>query len=225
MTKILKETKDHDKARHVICAFTLDRARRRYAGHEIPVTDLDEKLTAETIYDLTSDLELDTRLCLLTSAIGDLVAGTRPFEDRARHLVDVPRLLRAHVEDLAKIPEHCKQRKKNGGKRAGGPIVSDGFIDPSDILLGDAAFDRAFRRRAGENLEITKDDIDGTFALIRQLMTGIDWIVLIIVTAKAIVEESDGLPQEDVMTQLEGLIRKIVVESDTMNLTFDGRMN
>jgi hypothetical protein len=92
-------------------------------------------------------------------------------------------------------------------------------------LLGDAAFDRAFRRRAGEDLEITEDDLDGTFALIRQLMTGIDWIVLIIVTAKAIVEESDGLPQEDVMTQLEGLIRKIVVESDTMNLTFDGRMN
>ena len=101
----------------------------------------------------------------------------------------------------------------------------DGFIDPSDILLGDAAFDRAFRRRAGEDLEITEDDLDGTFALIRQLMTGIDWIVLIIVTAKAIVEESDGLPQEGVMTQLEGLIQKIVVESDTMNLTYDGPMN
>lgn len=211
--------------RREICTETLKRARRRYAGGEVPITCLDEELTGETIYDLTCDFDRDTRLCLLTSTIGNLVTAIRPFEDRTHALIDIPRLLRKHVKDLAKNQEYCQQPLKNAGRGGGRPNVRDGFLDPSNISLADVAFDRAFRRRAGEYLEITKDDLDGTFALIHHLMTDIDCVVLIVVTAKAIVEEYDGHPPEGVMTQIDNLLRKLVVASDSMNLSYDGPMN
>jgi len=225
MTKITRNTENHEEAGYAMYALTLERARRRYAGEELPVTCLDEELTGETIYNITCDFDGARRLGILTSSIGSFVASIRPFEDRTQALVDVPRLLREQVKEIAKIPECCKRPIKNGDSRAGALDVSDAFVELSDGSRSDTAFDRAFRRRAGEDLEITMADLEGTLALIHQLMIDIEVIVLIVVTAKAIVEEYDGVPPDGVLVEIESLIRKLVTESDLMKLSYDGPMN
>jgi hypothetical protein len=144
-----EKAKNHRKAQSLMSVKALQRARRRYGGEELPVTCFDEELTGETIYNITCDFERGRRLSLLASAIGSLVAVARPFEDRTQHMIDIPRLLRKHVKDIATIPEYCKRPIKNGGSGVAGLNVCGGFIDPSDISLADAAFDRALRRRAG----------------------------------------------------------------------------
>ena len=115
-------------------------------------------------------------------------------------------------------------RKKNGGLILSQEEYYGTIIDLSDLEAPDLAFDRALRRRAGECLQVTPEDVNGTCVLLRQLMTEVELVVLVCVTAQAIVEEYNGKPPNEALQELEVWIRALVVSMDRMP-TGDGLMN
>ena len=117
-------------------------------------------------------------------------------------------------------------------ERRGWIVVGVGKNEQADLVpefanfvLADETFGRALRRYTGENLEVTDEDQLGTLALIQQLMTDIDYALLIDMTANAIVEEYDGPPPDGVFGEFERLVRRTISETDLMDGRFDGPMN
>jgi hypothetical protein len=225
MPKITRNTENHEEACTALCAFALERARRRYAGEEVPVTSDDKRWTTFMILIPTYYLDRDTRLNLLMSVLGNVVSGIRPTKARERTLDEILRLLRESVDDAVKKGGYRNRPKKievevekhiNAGRCP---------FDPYDFVLADETLGRALRRYTGENLEVTDEDLHGTLALIQQVMTDIDYALLIDMTANAIVEEYDGPPPDGVFGEFERLIREIIVQSDAMNGGFNGPLN
>jgi hypothetical protein len=112
--------------------------------------------------------------------------------------------------------------RKNGGvndvEYCGGDIIQN------DFETTERAFDRALRRRAGDCLQITTGDLNATYSLVRQLMTGVDLVVLVCVIVEAIVEEYGGQPPDEVLNGLQDLIRNIIAAIDWMSAS-DGLMH
>ena len=225
MTAMIKNEEDVKRPYERIFAETLERARRRCDGEVLPITSDDEHWTRVMISVVTYYLDRSTRLSLLTSVIGNALAGMRPTKVRERALDDVLRLLRKHVNGAVKAGEYRNRPKKievNVERRLN---EGCGMFDPYDVFLADETFDRAVRRGAGENLEVTDEDLRGTIALIQQLMTDIDYDLLIDMTANAIVEEYDGLPPNGVFWEFKRLVRRTISGGDLMNGSFGGTIH
>jgi len=225
MTKITRNTENHEEAGYAMYALTLERARRRYAGEEVPVTSDDKRWTTFMISIPTYYLDRDTRLNLLMSVLGNVVSGIRPTKARERTLDEILRLLREYVDDAVKKGGYRNRPKKIEVEVEKHIKAGRCPFDPYDFVLADETFGRALRRYTGENLEVTDEDQLGTLALIQQLMTDIDYALLIDMTANAIVEEYDGPPPDGVFREFERLIREIIVQSDAMNGGFNGPLN
>jgi len=223
MTEIPKETKNHNEACTALCELTLERARRRYAGEEVPVTSDDKYWTMVMISIPTYYLDRNTRLNVLMSVIGNMLAGIRPTKVRSQAFEQVLRLLREYVDDAVKKGGYRNRPKKIEIKVERGKNGGRGALDPYDFALADETFDRALRRCTGEDLEVTDEDLHGTLALIQQLMTDIDYVLLIGMMANAIVEEYDGPPPNAVFCEFRRLVRRTISESDLMNGRSMGR--
>ncbi len=88
------------------------------------------------------------------------------------------------------------------------------IVDPEDVALADAAFERTHRRRAGENIDVTEADLTGTLCLIHQLIQGLDYKLLIDVLSNSVTEEYGGPVPEELFTEFERIIRKTMIASD-----------
>jgi len=225
MTEMRKGIKNDHEACCVFCAFALERARRRYAGEDVPVTPDDKDWTRVMISIPTHYLDRDTRLSLLAAAIGNMLAGIRPTKVRSQAFEEVFLLLRKNVDESVKKGGYRDRPRTIEIKMERGVNGGRGALDPYDFALADETLDRALRRCTGEDLEVTDEDLHGTLALIDQLMTDIDYALLIGVTANAIVEEYNGPPPDGVFGEFERLIREIIVQSDAMNGGFNGPLN
>lgn len=224
MSNRSKELKDQYVFCGVNCGKILERARRRIAGSPLPVTRCDEEQTATTIYAITCDFDRKMRLELLAGVIGGLISRIPSAEERAEVLECTFGVVRDYVSNAAKKKTKCRPAKKNGGLILPQDEYYGTYIDLSDFEALDLAFDRALRRRAGECLQITPEDVNGTYVLLRQLMTGVELIVLVSVIAQAIVDEYNGESPNEALRGLEDQIRAIVVGIDRMS-TCDGLMN
>lgn len=225
MTLSRENIEDGKKPNGTRFAETLERARRRYDGEVILVTDSDEYWTACMIWLATYDFDRNARFSLLMSVIGNTLASIRPIASRKKAYRHVLNLLRKYVDDAARDGDYRTRPKKNEAKVAARVNLSCGAFYLDDFTLADAAFERALRRRLGEEIDATVEDLRGTVALIHQLMTDIDYIVLIEMTANAIVEECDGPPPKAVFAEVKRIISSGIKESDLIHRSYDGPLN
>ena len=224
MTKSSEVLQSRYVFRGVNCAEILEKARRRIAGIQIPVTRHDEEQTATTIYAISYDFDRQMRLELLSAVIAGLISGIRSTQERAKVLDCTFGVIRDYLSNSAKEKTKCRPAKKNAGVILSQEEYYGTIIDLSDLEAPDLAFDRALRRRAGECLQVTPEDVNGTSVLLRQLMTEVELVVLVCVTAQAIVEEYNGKPPNEALQELEVWIRALVDCMDRMP-TGDGLMN
>lgn len=215
---------DRHVFRGVNCGKILERARRRYTGEFVPVTRQDEEQTATTIYAITFDLDRQMRLELLAAVISGLISNIPSAGERAWVLECTLDHIRGYLRDAARKQTHFRPAKKNAGLIDRHEKYCGPYIHPRDVQATDVVFDRALRRRAGECLKITAEDLNGTYALLLQLMTEVDLIVLVSVTAQAIFEEYNGHPPEEALSDLEGFMRNLMESMDWMS-TGDGLMH
>jgi len=230
MTIVVRKIKDHDKPHRPICAENLERARRRNSGHEIPLTPRDQEWTAVTIYDITCDLPPTTRLSLLVSAVGTMLAGIHPLgdrtlEDRKQEFDEFLRLVRERVEHPFQCRENRRVAKKSKNDKASELRLDWIVCKPFDIAIADAAFDRAFRRRSGEELVVTDKDVEGTFSVIIELMKGRDLIFLINMIGDLIAKEYEGIALDRAFIELERLILGMFEVTDMIFAPIDRPIN
>lgn len=204
MSNKSNEHNEHFVFRGLNCAKVLEKARRRITGMSLPVTRRDEELTATTIYAITYDFDRTLRLELLSAVLGGLISLIPSEEERLEALECALGHFRDRVSDFDEECLDDRPAKKNGGSA---DINFFGtHIIRNDVEAQDRAFDRALRRRAGECLQITIDDVNATYYLLRELMTEIDLIVLVCVIAHLIAEEYGGQPPSNVLEKLEKMI-------------------
>ncbi len=230
MTIVVRKIKDHDKPHRPICAENLERARRRNAGHEVPLTRRDQEWAAVTIYDITCDLPLTTRLSLLVSAVGTMLAGIHPLgdrtsEDRKQEFDEFLRLVREQVEHPFRGRENRRAAKKSKNDKASELSLDWIVCNPYDIAVADAAFDRAFRRRSGEELVVTDKDVEGTFSLIIELIKGRELIFLINMIGDLIAKEYQGIALDHAFIELERLILGMFEVNDMIFAPTDRPIN
>ncbi len=208
--------------RGVNCAEVLETARQRIAGSPLPVTLRDERRTATTIHAITYDFDREFRLDLLSGVLAGLIFGIPSEQERVEVLECTFALIRDGVRETGEGHVDCQPMRKNGGvndvEYCGGDIIQN------DFETTDRAFDRALRRRAGDCLQITTGDLNATYSLVRQLMTGVDLVVLVCVIVEAIVEEYGGQPPDEVLNGLQDLIRNTIAAIDWMSAS-DGLMH
>ena len=216
MTEIPKETKNHNEACTALCGLTLERARRRYAGEELPVTSEDICQTELMIDITTSCLEGDTRFDVLANYFAIWLAESQPKNAQDQVLDVVMQCLRQSVDEAVK-----EETYRYRSKRIEVEMDLDGDVretfEPDDFDLADNALGHSIQRYCGENLPVTENDLLGTIALITQLMADIEIAVVVNKLADAIAEECDGSPSDAVFEEIRSLVLRTMRNTDLLN--------
>lgn len=216
MTKILKETKDHSEAFTALCALTLERARRRYGGEELPVTSVDIDQTELMIDITTSCLEGHTRFDVLANYFVIWLAESQPKNAQDQVLDVVMQCLRRSVDEAVKEGTYRYRSKRIEVEMDLDGDVRETF-EPDDFALADKALGHSIRRYCGENLPVTENDLLGTIALITQLMADVEIALVVDKLADAIAEECDGSPPDAVFEGIRSLVLRTIRNTDLLN--------
>jgi len=216
MTKITRNTENHEEAGYAMYALTLERARRRYGGEELPVTSEDIYQTELMIDITTSCLEGHTRFDVLANYIAIWLAESQPKNAQDQVLDLVMRCLRRSVDEAIKEGTCRGQPEKIEVEMELDGDVRETF-SPNDFALADKALGHSIRRYCGENLPVTQNDLLGTIALITQLMADIEIAVVVNKLADAIVEECDGSPPDAVFEEIRSLVLRTIRNTDLLN--------
>lgn len=201
------------------CTMTLARARRRFQGHELPVTPDDTYQTEQMIDITTRYLEGDTRLDVLANYLAIWLVESQSRESQEQVVDVIMHCLREGVDWAIEEGTYRHGREKIKAEMEMDGDVR-GTISPGDFALADKALSRAIRRYSGESLIVTEEDLLGTVALITQLMADIEIALVVDKLADATVEEYKGQPPKAVFVNIRSIIQQYMRHSDLSNSGF-----
>jgi len=216
MTKITRNIENNKEAGYAMYALTLERARRRYGGEELPVTSEDIYQTELMIDITTSCLKGYTRIDVLANYFAIWLAESQPKNAQDQVLDVVMRCLRRSVNEAVKKGTSRHQPEKIEVEMDLDGDVRETF-SPNDFALADKALGHSVRRYCGENLPVTQNDLLGTIALITQLMADVEIALVVDKLADAIVEECDGSPPDAVFEGIRSLVLRTIRNTDLLN--------